>query len=48
MILPTKQSVGGEGDHEVVEGATPPATLVSAPSTRLRRVPLPRERGRIR
>ena len=47
MILPRKRSAAGEGDHEVVEGATPPATPGSAPSPLLRRVPLPRERGRI-
>ena len=38
MILPSKRSAAGEGDHGVVEGATLPATLVSAPSTLLRRV----------
>jgi hypothetical protein len=26
MILPRKRSAAGEGDHEVVEGATPPPT----------------------
>jgi len=47
MILPRKRSAAGEGDPDVVAGATPPATPGSAPSTLLRRVPLPRERGRI-
>ena len=48
MILPSKRSAAGEGDHEVVEGATPHTSLGSAPSTILRMVPLPRERGRIK
>ena len=36
MILPSKRSAAGEGDHEVVEGATPHTSLGSAPSTILR------------
>ncbi len=56
MILPSKRSAAGEGDHGVVGGATPHAAPGSAPSTLLRRFPSfartraslhPRERGRI-
>ncbi len=46
-ILPSKRSAAGEGDHEVVEGATSHTGVTSAPSTILRMVPLPRERGRM-
>ena len=48
MILPSKRSAAGEGDREAVEGATPDTGFGSAPSTILRMVPLPRERGRIK
>ena len=44
MIL---HRAAGEGDREAVEGATPDTGLWFAPSTILRMVPLPRERGRI-
>ena len=48
MILPSKRSAAEEGDREAVEGATLDTGLWSAPSTILRMVPLPRERGRIK
>ncbi len=47
MILPRERSDTGEGDHEVVEGATSDTGCGFAPSTAARRSPSPAAQGRI-